>query len=110
MYLADGTTIMTTIVITTSSKRLQVNIDTNGDKAPNKYGRDQFEYNYYLYLKINEDSPIIEGKLLPFGAWYSREELLSPSTQYSCNNEQNKAGCAALIMKDSWQIKDDYPW
>lgn len=41
----------------------------------------------------------------------SREELIRGSN-YSCNSDHELFGhryCSALIMHDSWQIKDDYP-
>ncbi len=27
-----------------------------------------------------------------------------------CNKNSDGIKCAALIMADNWQIKDDYPW
>ena len=38
-----------------------------------------------------------------------RDYLKDGSGKYGCN-ENAKTTCAALIMQDGWQIKDDYPW
>ncbi|MCD8024114.1 MAG: hypothetical protein LUE64_01105 [Candidatus Gastranaerophilales bacterium] len=55
-------------------------------------------------------------------ATYSRDELLGTSIHRACNKNAllttagvstsvlSSNACAAVIMKDDWQIKSDYPW
>ena len=45
---------------------------------------------------------------LPIG--YNRDELANGSDYRACNKSKGGAFCAALIVMDGWQIKDDYPW
>ena len=85
-------------------------IDINGLKGPNKIGRDLFffvldrESGMFIPRQFNDnESPTVERK---------REELKNgPSSyNYQCNKSGRGMWCAALIMADGWQIKDDYPW
>lgn len=83
-----------TICYTPSDGSFILTVDINGARKPNKFGRDLFYFEYDT-----------EGKTIrPYG-WYATPEeidsLCSPS---------NGACCAAKIVKDSWQIKDNYPW
>lgn len=106
-------------------------VDINGAKKPNRMGRDVFSF----YL-INPNTITNSGSsgcastlnslqagIYPGSAaacFYphalsSRSQLLGTSVHRSCNkNATNLNGwgdaCAAVIMMDSWQIKDDYPW
>ena len=36
--------------------------------------------------------------------------LTRAQLKQECNKSSTGLYCAALIMKDGWQIKDDYPW
>lgn len=107
--------------------------DINGAKGPNYSGRDIF----YFYL-INASTMTVDAKdcnptmltlqsgLYPggYGACYvpftryKRSELLDTSVVHrSCNKHTTYISsgepfdaCAAVIMIDGWEIKDDYPW
>ena len=98
-------------------------VDLNGPKKPNILGKDIFTF------KLNNQTRT-----------YSKERLgLSPQGMYRYNEETKKIipnsrdniitaiddfgngvngcsksttglSCAALIMMDGWEIKDDYPW
>ena len=72
-----------------------VYVDINGTKQPNRYGRDVFLFK--IYPENNVVKPNCGVK----------------STQ-SINDDCSKTGvgycCAAKIMNDGWEIKDDYPW
>ena len=81
-------------------------VDVNGDKKPNKLGRDIFTFQFYI---SNEISPIKVGTFLPFGHSWSREKIKSDET-FGCSRKSSGMTCASLIMKDSWQMKADYPW
>ena len=87
-------------------------IDINGIKSPNIYGRDIFRYTYFVKPGTTDYATTYNGRIVPSCVESSRESLISNSSA-SCNkNAPERAGqcCSALIMKDGWQIKDDYPW
>lgn len=103
-YFPDGTSVVNRLYrATTGGIYLYVYIDTNGDKKPNKLGRDVFLFDFPL----DSENP----RFQPHGRGNSREHLVSTSS-YQCNKHASGGGetCAALIMKDGWQIKSDYPW
>ena len=94
---------------------LRIVIDINGRRGPNRYGRDVFMFSIFPFY---ED---FKGKLVPgtndqcgnglIHNTQSRDYLLSQGC-WTCKSDHSGTGyaCAALIMKDGWQIKDDYPW
>lgn len=75
-----------------SSSIVLLYIDINGsEKNPNQFGKDTFVF------RISRS-----GKIVPY-------EL--PEPELDCYNKTRRGlDCAAKIMKDGWQIKDDYPW
>lgn len=84
-------------------------IDINGDKGPNKSGRDVFVFMYNFALpQAGEEN---QGRFITVYPVRDRA-----SNMGSCRADASTSfgsvnyGCAALIMKDGWQIKDDYPW
>lgn len=81
-------------------------IDVNGEKTPNKLGRDIFTFQFYI---SNEITPIRIGTFLPFGYSWTREKIKSDET-FGCSRQSSGMTCASMIMKDSWQMKPDYPW
>lgn len=103
-YLGDGTFIATYTQNSGSTVRLQMCVDINGQKKPNKMGRDVFLFN----LTVKESS-ITEGKITPDGIGYNRDTLVS-SAASNCNKATTGIRCASLIMKDGWKIESDYPW
>lgn len=69
-------------------------IDLNGSKSPNTFGRDTF-----LFIRIS-------GKgIMPYGY-----ELSSNTVNNDCSKTGKGYMCAAKIIKDNWNITDDYPW
>ena len=107
-YLNDGMFIA--LQCNSSSDKYKViyfYIDTNGKKRLNVLGRDIFVYEYWIE---NAAHPEYVGKLLPFGHEFDRDELISASNINNCNNTTDGGYCAALIMKDNWQIIKGYPW
>lgn len=83
-------------------------VDVNGYKKPNRFGRDLF------MLCIDADRGIVphswdDGE--PLDNKKTREQLKKNSSyNYQCSRKARGMWCAALIMKDGWQIKEDYPW
>ena len=83
-------------------------VDINGDKKPNKVGRDIFSFEYNNASKKttdenNNQSTSSEGQLIPSCSVTTREEMKN-----HCKNDGTC--CANLIMNDGWEIKPDYPW
>ena len=94
---------------------LKISIDINGNKLPNQYGRDVFVFSIFPFSEQSR------GKVVPGtndqcgnGAIHNEltRERLTTSGCATCKSDYTGYGygCAALIMKDGWQIKDDYPW
>ena len=105
-YLADGSSL--TMMINTSNdiqKWFKVHVDINGDKKPNKFGRDIFIFWYF----IRYDHIEYQGTFQPCGIVFSRNANLSDGDG-NCHKNQSGDRCSSVIIKDSWQIKDDYPW
>jgi len=88
--------------------------DINGDKPPNMAGRDTFWFVYDKRENPSEQKFHRTGKagLHMWGEGNSREYLTGTSYDNCNKNAASVSGthCGALILLDSWQIKDDYPW
>ncbi len=113
-YLNDGTFVASRISNSTTEegrnyRQVHVLVDINGQKKPNKYGKDLYFFKYYIFHGNQSNS--YNGKFLPYYYNDSRD-LLTGKTGHpdSCSKEGTGAVCAALILKDGWQISDDYPW
>ena len=106
-YLSDGTFISTYALKDSSRNRLIITFDINGKQRPNKMGRDIFRLEYYFGATGNYAD--LNGKFVPTYVKQSRSNLLSNAND-RCNKRQNGDACFALIYKDGWQIKNDYPW
>lgn len=104
-------------------------VDINGNQKPNKMGRDIFSFYLFNHSSLNnyykERNKKFTSNLYPGGLddngipHYSetRNYLLSPNAHRACNKNATLgyhsgvgAACAAVIMKDNWEIKSDYPW
>ncbi len=119
--LPDGTTFrftglnFATNPINKVKTHLRININLNGERGPNRYGRDIFVLSIFPFDKR------AKGKVVPGtndqcgsgGIHYNltREQLTTRGCA-TCKSDHTGTGygCAALIMKDGWQIKEDYPW
>ena len=106
-FLNDGAFIAMQSSADENYKVIYFYIDTNGKKRLNVVARDIFMFEYWIR---NNDHPEYEGKLLPYGHEYTREQLMSTSNDNNCNKTKNVNYCAALIINDNWQIIKGYPW
>jgi prepilin-type N-terminal cleavage/methylation domain-containing protein len=108
-FLNDGTFIALSIENNQTAPAFTVTtiIDLNGQKKPNLLGRDVFSYRYII---LHRDYPNETGKFIPncFSNKNFNRDTLVNNTTYGCN--VTGFCCAALIMVDNWQIKDDYKW
>lgn len=96
-----------------------ITIDVDGSyHGANSLGKDLFMFIYLTPDRGYGYGP--SGRMIiPHGA-YDLDWSTNPGTlissrtrnQLKDNCKQNGTGkdCAALIMQDGWQIKDDYPW
>ncbi len=119
IVLADGTALFFNVGvrdevrnnITIPRSWANVMIDINGHKGPNVMGKDVF---YFIYWIQNDWSPVglsdTSGTFLPNGSTQAADGSTRAYYKSNCNKDGNGWLCAALIMADNWQIKDDYPW
>lgn len=99
-YSTDGTT-----------RRKCYAVDINGYRNPNKFGRDLFMFcldgdkGTFVPHSWNDNEK-------PGQVKRTREQLKKgPSSfNYNCSKKARGMWCAALIMADGWEIRDDYPW
>ncbi len=105
--LNDGTLVGISYNKSDIAQKVKILVDINGPKKPNKNGKDVFGFFYYLQ---DDETPDIVGKFVPDGGWRSFDELLNDSDDYACKKGKKGTHCMALIMKQGWQITDDYPW
>lgn len=70
-----------------------INIDINGSQKPNKTSRD------YFVLYINKSG------IYP---WCKTDDS-ADIPEITCNQD-NAYNCFGKIVKDGWEIKNDYPW
>ncbi len=86
-----------------SQNAIRLILDINGKQAPNVVGIDAFE------LVISPTNNI----LIPTCNSYSKEQIKN-ATYGACRKDKTGVYggecCAALIMKDGWEITEDYPW
>ena len=73
-------------------------VDYNGKSGPNIYGKDVFFF--HLAKSGNLDAYNWANK--------SREEILKSNCCKTCTDPNRE--CLAVIMKDNWEIRKDYPW
>lgn len=107
--ITDGTLLAFHSYITQNSEKggVTIIIDINGFKKPNRYGRDVFMFTIQP-----------KGGVLPYGVGqmagdttertYDRHFLMAGEGWRACKIDG--IFCAAVIMTDNWEIKDDYPW
>lgn len=98
--LNDGTTVFLPISSTDGAGNpIYVGyfyVDINGAKAPNILGHDVF-----TFMVVNKKG------IMPQCYSMSYDNLNRSCSKPSTNNTNC---CAAKIMADGWEIKDDYPW
>lgn len=91
----------------TFPKIVYVNVDINGQKKPNKSGRDYFEF--AVALDTTQDMYRPTGRLNASGQSQTLE-LITGNENSSCSKSGNGSYCAALIIKSGWKLPENYPW
>jgi type II secretory pathway pseudopilin PulG len=92
IILADGTSVL----LDSSSSGLVAAfyVDIDGLKGgSNTYGKDIFLFR------------VVDGRVIPSGLDLNEAEI-----NENCSKTGSGSACAAKIMMDGWEIKDDYPW
>lgn len=109
IVLSDGTLLAfhTSIINNGRTGVITVIVDINGFQKPNRYGRD-------IFMFAMEPSkgvlPYGMGTITDLGnseTYHTRNYLLNGEHR-SCQNDG--VFCAAIIMMDNWEIREDYPW
>lgn len=114
-YLDDGTCFYLYVNYSNHGHFHYIFYDINGDKKPNKWGRDIFVFNFgyseNFKFSLNTD---LNHPNSPNASW--RDKQLNDSNG-ACNKAQTSVNgyyagfsCGAIIQYDGWEIKDDYPW
>ena len=94
---------------------LAIFVDLNGYKGPNRAGRDLFVFTIFPLAK-DAQGKVMAGYIDQCGSGAKHYKLtrddLTTKGCATCNSDYTGFGygCAALIQKDGWEIKDDYPW
>ncbi len=103
IYFVDGSTVQLYI-----GSCFDMIFDSNGDKKPNKSGKDQFRF----YLCNTSGQLVFGNKFKTFGP-----AAMGGITSYTDRNtalakcKNNADVCSVLLQKfDNWEFKDDYPW
>lgn len=103
IYLADGSTF--TIM---NSVCMDFRFDINGDRNPNKLGKDRFVFvlcptqEYRNRFCTNKNSKFCT---------YNIDYVNNPSREISLQGCKNSAyRCSGLLEIDGWKFKDDYPY
>ena len=99
LYLSNGAIVVVLVrygETDTSYGTAEFHVDVNGYKGPNVWGKDVFRIPL-------ADNP--KGRYRLGEAINTREFIL----KNHCT-KQEAYDCAAVIMMDNWEIKDDYPW
>ena len=84
-------------------------VDINGSRKPNKVGRDIFVFDIYAYPFPTNTSLY----RLKFWNYYYSDDKLYSAEDYGCNKRAPKfAGfnCGEAILRNNWEIPDNYPW
>ena len=69
-------------------------VDLNASKAPNQFGKDTF-----LLQRVAGQG------VMPYG--YEKDD---DTVNNNCSKNGTGYMCAAKLIRDGWQMKDDYPW
>ena len=80
--------------------------------------RDFARKDFVMVVSINDDAARLtffnwQGGNLGNQSKSLDRDLLKSNASYGCNSslpKNKRINCAALIMADNWEIKDDYPW
>ena len=99
IYLPNGAIIVPMVrpkIVYGGAGGVEIDVDINGYKGPNVFGRDVFRFFISRYSKYN-----LAGTMVPY---QTRSQKLM-----SCKSDA-LWGCAAIIIEDGFKFSDEYPW
>ena len=109
--LNDGTLVFINTEVNdataTFPKLVHVMVDINGQKKPNKSGRDYFEF--AVALDTTQDMYRPTGRLNASGQSQTLE-VITGNGGSACSKNGNGAFCSALIIKNGWKLPENYLW
>lgn len=90
-----------------------IRIDLNGTAKPNMLGKDVFTFSFTeQYPKL---TPGVNNQFEHYR--YTSNQLLKKGITGGCNKEAGANwgtapgdACSAVIIKDGWKIRKEYPW
>ena len=105
VYYKDGSRLMTFYI----GGCLDVDLDVNGDKGPNRGGYDMFRF---LYCFTDSDRNTWFGnKDVFFGTYGSGETAVGTTRAQMIDKCKNSTSyCTRLLQNDQWEFKGDYPF
>ena len=100
VYLADGTTFTFN-----NGACMDFAFDTNGDKLPNKFGRDKFVFFmcFAQEYRNRECGSSTKAFCTPKYDARTREDFIA-----KC--KQQPYWCSSLLEYDNWEFRSDYPY
>ena len=111
IFLNDGTFFTVTGINGSTQNSYSIVVNLNGYSHPNRWGRDIFAFAIVKgkgFVPYGQYTGI--GEVGDFGDSLDRDQITKSGNTRACNKQQDGIWCAALIMLDGWEIKDDYPW
>ncbi len=92
-YGQDGVLYIIFAYVGSESEASYIYVDLNGGKKPNTRGRD-------LFILVRTDKGI-------YPYCYNSTDT---SIKENCKKDGSGSCCTMKVMKDGWEMKDDYPW
>lgn len=86
-----------------NGKCMDMRLDINGDRNPNKSGYDRF-----TFLLCNGDTAKAYCKKGNFCSYQTATTTNRTKALEQCKNAS--AYCSTLLLYDDWEFKDDYPY
>ena len=84
---------------------VEIDIDINGYKGPNVWGKDVFRFDLWKPSEAKRQCMLHE-MAIPFGTiCHTRDYTMSRNC-----NESDQLRCGEIIVHDGWQMLSDYPW
>ena len=107
LYLILNNGVILSFFVNTPNGYIWLFADINGQKGPNKVGKDIFVFDAYNFYGMGY-------KLKFWGAKYSTDDILIGASDYGCRKDNNDMYknfyCGHLIEVNGWEIPDNYPW
>lgn len=109
--LLSGSEVITLKTNKTNRNHMSIVVDTNGVKQkPNRLGYDTFYMTIDPQLGFRMSQENQEELDKGTTTYKTRETLLNGPASFGYNCKNLGVWCGALIQRDGWEMKKDYPW